>query len=174
MKESIRNKLASLVERLAELDRQLTDPTVVDNMDNYRKITKENADIGPVVTLYNDYQQTEKDIDEAQAMIADAEMREFAEDEVRAGKAKLESLEIDLQRLLLPKDPNDEKNTFLEIRGGTGGDEAALFAGDLFRMYSRYAESQGWRVEILESSPSSVGGLKEVIAAAPGDGSPRK
>ena len=170
MKDSIRNKLASLVERVAELDRQLEDPLVVSNMDNYRKITKEHADISPVVALYNHYLQTESDIATAQEMASDPEMRDFAEEEARAGKGKLESLELDLQKLLLPKDPNDEKNTFLEIRGGTGGDESALFAGDLFRMYTRFAERNRWQVEIISESPGEVGGYKEVIARIVGTG----
>ena len=170
MKDSIKNKLASLVERLAELDRQLEDPAVVNNMDNYRKITRESADIGPVVALYNEYQSIVKDIVAAEEMAADPEMRAFGEDEIRAGKAKLEALEVDLQKLLLPKDPNDEKNTFLEIRGGTGGDESALFAGDLFRMYTRFAERNRWQVEIISESPGEVGGYKEVIARIVGNG----
>ena len=170
MKASIKNKLASLVERLAELDRQLEDPAVVNDMDNYRKITRESAEIGPVVALYNEYQGIEKDIVAAEEMATDPEMRAFGEDEIRAGKAKLDGLEVDLQKLLLPKDPNDEKNTFLEIRGGTGGDESALFAGDLFRMYTRFAERNRWQVEIISESPGEVGGYKEVIARIVGTG----
>ena len=170
MKDSIKNKLASLVERLAELDRQLEDPAVVNNMDNYRKITKESAEIAPVVALYNEYRGIEKDIVAAEEMATDPEMRAFGEDEIRAGKAKLDGLEADLQKLLLPKDPNDEKNTFLEIRGGTGGDESALFAGDLFRMYTRFAERNRWQVEIISESPGEVGGYKEVIARIVGNG----
>ena len=170
MKDSIRNKLASLIERLAELDRQLEDPLVVSNMDNYRKITKESAEISPVVALYNEYQGIEKDIVAAEEIATDPEMRTFGEDEIRAGKAKLDSLESDLQKLLLPKDPNDEKNTFLEIRGGTGGDESALFAGDLFRMYTRFAERNRWQVEIISESPGEVGGYKEIIARIVGTG----
>ena len=170
MKTSIKNKLASLVERLAELDRQLEDPAVVNNMDNYRKITKESAEIAPVVSLYNEYRGIEKDIVAAEEMATDPEMRAFGEDEIRAGKAKLDALEVDLQKLLLPKDPNDEKNTFLEIRGGTGGDESALFAGDLFRMYTRFAERNRWQVEIISESPGEVGGYKEVIARIVGNG----
>ena len=170
MKESIKNKLASLVEHLAELDRQLEDPAVVNNMDNYRKITKESAEISPVVALYNEYQGIEKDISAAEEMTTDPEMRAFAEDEIRGGKAKLDALEVDLQKLLLPKDPNDDKNTFLEIRGGTGGDESALFAGDLFRMYTRFAERNRWQVEIISESPGEVGGYKEVIARIVGTG----
>ena len=170
MNESIKNKLASLVERLAELERQLEDPAVVNNMDNYRKITRESAEIGPVVALYNEYRRIEHDIAAALDMAADPEMREFAEDEVRAGRGKLDALETDLQKLLLPKDPNDEKNTFLEIRGGTGGDESALFAGDLFRMYTRFAERNRWQVEIISESPGEVGGYKEIIARIVGTG----
>ena len=170
MKDSIKNKLASLVERLAELDRQLEDPAVVNNMDNYRKITKESAEIAPVVALYNEYRGIEKDIVAAEEMATDPEMRAFGEDEIRAGKAKLDGLEVDLQKLLLPKDPNDEKNTFLEIRGGTGGDESALFAGDLFRMYTRFAERNRWQVEIISESPGEVGGYKEIIARIVGNG----
>ena len=170
MKDSIKNKLASLVERLAELDRQLEDPAVVNNMDNYRKITKESAEIAPVVALYNEYRGIEKDIVAAEEMATDPEMRAFGEDEIRAGKAKLDGLEVNLQKLLLPKDPNDERNTFLEIRGGTGGDESALFAGDLFRMYTRFAERNRWQVEIISESPGEVGGYKEVIARIVGNG----
>jgi len=170
MKPSIAKKLTSLVERLDELDRLLTDPTVVDNMDSYRKITREHADLAPVVSLFNRYQKAEADIAAAQEMAADPEMREFAEEETKAGRAILESLEIDLQKQLLPKDPNDDKNIILEIRGGTGGDESALFAGDLFRMYTRYAERQRWQVEIISESLGEVGGYKEVIARIVGQG----
>jgi len=170
MKASIANKLTSLSERLVELDRLLADPAVVNDMDSYRKITREHSDISPVVTLYADYRKGEADIAAAQDMVSDPEMRAFAEDEIRAGKARLEALEVDLQKLLLPKDPNDDKNIFLEIRGGTGGDESALFAGDLFRMYTRYAERNRWQVEIVSESPGEVGGYKEVIARIVGQG----
>ncbi|MBI3715315.1 MAG: peptide chain release factor 1 [Betaproteobacteria bacterium] len=170
MKPSIANKLTSLSERLVELDRLLADPAVVNDMDSYRKITREHSDISPVVALYADYRKGEDDIAAAQEMVSDPEMRAFAEDEIRAGKAKLEALEVDLQKLLLPKDPNDDKNIFLEIRGGTGGDESALFAGDLFRMYTRYAERNRWQVEIVSESPGEVGGYKEVIARIVGQG----
>jgi peptide chain release factor 1 len=174
MKPSISKKLSSLVERLEELDRLLADPGVVNNMDSYRKITREHADLSPVVALFNEYRKTEGDIVAAQEMAADPEMRaqlgDYADEEVKAGKAKLDALEIDLQRLLLPKDPNDEKNIIIEIRGGTGGDESALFAGDLFRMYTRYAERQRWQVEIISESPGEVGGYKEVIARIVGQG----
>jgi len=170
MKPSINQKLSSLVDRLAEVDRLLADPSVVDDMDNYRKITREHAELSPVVTLFNEYQKTEADISAAQEMAGDPEMREFADEEIKAGKARLEALEIDLQKQLLPKDPNDDKNIFLEIRGGTGGDESALFAGDLFRMYTRYAERLRWQVEIVSESQGEVGGYKEVIARIVGQG----
>ncbi len=170
MKDSIFNKLRSLSERLVELDRLLADPAVVNDMDGYRKITKEHAEIAPVVALFGDYQKSEADIAAAQEMAADPEMRAFAEEEVKAGKARLEAFEVDLQKLLLPKDPNDDKNIFLEIRGGTGGDESALFAGDLFRMYTRYAERNRWQVEIVSESAGEVGGYKEVIARVVGQG----
>jgi peptide chain release factor 1 len=170
MKSSINQKLSSLVDRLAEVDRLLADPSVVDDMDNYRKITREHAELSPVVALFNDYQKTEADIAAAQEMASDPEMREFADEEIKAGKAKLEALEVDLQKQLLPKDPNDDKNIFLEIRGGTGGDESALFAGDLFRMYTRYAERLRWQVEIVSESQGEVGGYKEVIARIVGQG----
>jgi len=170
MKPSIEKKLVSLVERLVELDRFLADPNVVNDMDSYRKITREHAELSPVVALFKDYRKSEADIAAAHEMAADPEMREFAEEEIKAGKARLESLEVDLQRQLLPKDPNDDKNIFIEIRGGTGGDESALFAGDLFRMYTRFAERNRWQVEIVSESPGEVGGYKEVIARIVGQG----
>ena len=170
MKPSIEKKLASLAERLVELDRFLADPNVVNDMDSYRKITREHAELTPVVALFKDYQMAEADIAAAMEMATDPDMREFADAEVKAGKAKLESLEADLQKQLLPKDPNDDKNIFIEVRGGTGGDESALFAGDLFRMYTRYAERNRWQVEIISESQGEVGGYKEVIARIVGQG----
>ena len=170
MKPSIEKKLASLAERLVELDRFLADPNVVNDMDSYRKITREHSDLSPVVALFHEYQKSEADIAAAQEMAADPEMRDFAEEEIKAGKARLEALEADLQRQLLPKDPNDDRNIFIEIRGGTGGDESALFAGDLFRMYTRYAERNRWQVEIISESQGEVGGYKEVIARIVGQG----
>ncbi len=170
MKPSIEKKLASLAERLVELDRFLADPNVVNDMDSYRKITREHSELTPVVELFKEYQMTEADIAAAQEMAADPEMRDFADTEIKAGKAKLDAFEIDLQKLLLPKDPNDDKNIFVEVRGGTGGDESALFAGNLFRMYTRYAERQRWQVEIISESQGEVGGYKEVIARIVGQG----
>jgi peptide chain release factor 1 len=170
MKPSVAAKLASLDERLVELDRLLADPNVVANMDNYRKLTREHADLTPVVALYNDYRKAENDIAAAKDMVTDPEMRDFANEEIKAAQSRIDGLEIDLQKALLPKDPNDDKNIFLEIRAGTGGDESALFAGDLFRMYTRYAERQRWQVEIVSESPGEVGGYKEVIARIVGQG----
>jgi peptide chain release factor 1 len=143
---------------------------VVNDMDSYRKITREHSDISPVVALYADYRKGEDDIAAAQEMVSDPEMRAFAEDEIRAARARLVALEADLQRMLLPRDPNDDRNTFLEIRAGTGGDESALFAGDLIRMYSRYAERHGWRLEVVSQSQGEQGGFKEIIAKINGQG----
>jgi peptide chain release factor 1 len=170
MKPSIASKLASLSDRLVEIDHLLADPTVVNDMDTYRKISREHAELGPVVALYNDYKKSEADVAAANEMGADPDMREFAEEEVKAGRARLEQIEIELQKALLPKDPNDDKNIFLEIRAGTGGDESALFAGDLFRMYTRYAERNRWQVEVISASQGEVGGYKEIIARIIGQG----
>jgi len=170
MKPSMIRKLATLSERLDEINRLMSSEGVTDNMDNYRKLTQEHAEITPIVEQFHVFQQSESDIAEAQKMLSDPEMKEFAQEEIEAGKATLEEVEANLQKLLLPKDPNDDRNIFLEIRAGTGGDESALFAGDLFRMYSRYAERQGWRVEVVSASESEVGGYKEIIAKIIGYG----
>ena len=170
MNEGITTKLIQLSSRLEELDGLLSSEDVTSDLNNYRKLTREHAEIVPVVELYRAYQLGEYDIQAAQEMITDAEMREFAEDEIRGEKEKLIQIELELQKLLLPKDPNDEHNLFLEIRAGTGGDESALFAGDLFRMYTRFAEREHWQVEIISQSLSEVGGYKEIIAQISGDG----
>ncbi|HEY3327189.1 MAG TPA: peptide chain release factor 1 [Novimethylophilus sp.] len=170
MKPSMQKKLATLSERLEELNRLLSSENATADMDNYRKISREHADITPVVEHYRGFLKIESDIADAQAMLADPEMKAFAEEELAAGKIRLEQAETELQKLLLPKDPNDERNIFLEIRAGTGGDESALFAGDLFRMYSRYAERQRWKVEVVSASESELGGYKEIIARIEGQG----
>jgi peptide chain release factor 1 len=139
-------------------------------MDHYRKITKEHSNITPIVDEYHAYKKNEDNLNEAQSMLSDPEMKEFAQEEIEQCKLKLVTIEDNLQKLLLPKDPSDEKNIFLEIRAGTGGDESALFAGDLFRMYSRYTERQGWKMEIVSSSESEVGGYKEIIMKIIGQG----
>ena len=170
MKPSIQAKLDNLSDRLVELNLLLSSENATANMDSYRKLTREHAEITPVVELYHAFRQAEQDVAAAQDMRSDPEMRDFAEEEIAAGKERIAQIELDLQKLLLPKDPNDERNIFLEIRAGTGGDESALFAGDLFRMYSRYAERQRWQVEIISESPSELGGYKEIIAKINGQG----
>jgi peptide chain release factor 1 len=170
MKPTIQKKLAGLSHRLEELNLLLSSPDVTSNMDNYRKLSREHAELGPIVEHYLAYKQVESDIAEAQEMAADPDMRDFAEEEIKAGKEKLEAAALELQKLLLPKDPNDERGIFLEIRAGTGGDESALFAGDLFRMYSRYAERQRWKVEVVSANESELGGYREIIARIEGYG----
>src|SRR5438105_22674 len=170
MKSSLAHKLGQLARRLDELNHLLTAPDVTADLDNYRKLTREHAEISPVVALYQDYEKSEADLAAAQELAGDPAMREFAEEETRAARARMEALEGEVQKALLPRDPNDERNIFLEIRAGTGGDESALFAADLFRMYTRYAERQGWQAEIISESPSELGGYKEVIAKIVGQG----
>lgn len=170
MKPSMIKKLATLSERLEELNGLMSSEGITDDMDNYRKITLEHAEITPIVEQYHIHAQAEKDLAEAHEMLSDPDMKEFAQEEIKAAKATIEEVEATLQRLLLPKDPNDDKNIILEIRAGTGGDESGLFAGDLFRMYSRYAERQRWRVEVLSANEGDVGGYKEIIAKIEGQG----
>ncbi|WP_341675848.1 peptide chain release factor 1 [Niveibacterium sp. SC-1] len=170
MKSSIREKLEQLAHRLVELDGLLAAEDVVRDMDRYRRLNREHADISPVVALWRDYLLAEADERAALELAGDPEMREFAQEEIAAARATAARLEGELQVALLPKDPNDERNLFLEIRAGTGGEEAALFAGDLLRMYTRYAERQGWRVELVSLSESDLGGYKEVIARLVGSG----
>ncbi len=163
-------KLGQLGTRLVELDALLSSEGATRDMEAYRRLTREHADIAPVVELYRHHQARENDIAAAQDMLVDAEMKAFAEDEIRSARADLVTLERDLERALLPKDSNDEKNIFLEIRAGTGGDESALFAGSLFRMYTRFAERNRWQVELVSESPSDLGGYKEVIVRLVGSG----
>ena len=170
MKQSIRDKLEHLDRRLEELDRMLAAEDAAHDMNVFRDLARERAEIEPVVALYLSYRQAEADCTTAREMLADAEMRELGELELEAGEARIDALEDELQRALLPRDPNDGRNLFLEIRAGTGGDEAALFAGDLLRMYARYAEQHGWRVELVSASASDLGGYKEVIARVSGSG----
>jgi len=163
MKPSLADKLARADERLEELDALLSQPEIAGDMDRYRKLTREHADLTPVVALYRKYKQLEADQQSARGMLEDPDMRELAEAELADCATKIERLETELQTALLPKDPNDERNIFLEIRAGTGGDESALFAGNLLRMYTRYAERCGWKVDIVSENPGEVGGYKEVI-----------
>jgi peptide chain release factor 1 len=170
MKPSIASKLLQLSNRLEELNQLLSDENVTSNMDNYRKLTREHAELTPVVEQFHAYQQAEADIKTAESMLADPDMKEFAEAEIQDGQNRLVLIENELQKQLLPRDPNDDRNIFLEIRAGTGGDESALFSGDLFRMYSRYAERQGWKVEVVSSNEGEMGGYKEIIAKIIGQG----
>jgi peptide chain release factor 1 len=170
MKPSMLAKLDQLANRLVELDELLMSEGATANMDNYRKMTREHAEIGPLVALYADFGRAQDDLSEAQEMLADPEMKDFAQDEIEAAKARMAQLERDLQTMLLPKDVNDERNIFLEIRAGTGGDESALFAGDLLRMYTRFAERNRWQVEMVSESASDLGGYREVIVRLVGNG----
>ena len=165
-------KLRALVAKRDELARQLADPAVMSDMSAYRAATKLYSELGPVVATYETYRKAVDDHRGAKELLAaadDAEMKAMAQDEVKSLDARLADLEAELKVLLLPSDPNDAKNVILEIRAGTGGDEATLFAAEMFRMYTRYAEAQGWKVETSDLSESTVGGIKEVIAIIEGD-----
>jgi peptide chain release factor 1 len=170
MKSSMRSRLAQLSRRLVDVDALLSEPDIAGDMDRYRKLSRERSELDPVVEAFVAYENTERELGEAEAMLDDPDMKGLAEDEIKAGRAKLEALGAALQLLLLPRDPDDGRSLFLEIRAGTGGDESALFSGDLLRMYSRYAENCGWRVELMSESASELGGYKEVIVRIDGDG----
>jgi peptide chain release factor 1 len=164
-------KLQQIEARYEEMTRELSSPEVHDDSARYQKVAKAHSELGEIVAKYREWNELARGIEEAKQMLAeadDAEMKQMAHDEMHALEARREAVEKEVKVLLIPKDPNDEKNVIVEIRAGTGGDEAALFAAELFRMYSRYAESQGWRVEVLESSPSTKGGMKEIVAAIQG------
>jgi len=171
MKASLLNKLDALQDRFEELTALLGDAEVIANQNHFRAYSKEYAEVEPVVSAYQQLRKVQGDLEGAQALLKDSDpdMREMAEEEVAEAKQQLIELEANLQRMLLPKDPSDGRNVFLEIRAGTGGDEAAIFSGDLFRMYSRYAERRGWRVEVLSANEGEHGGYKEVIARVEGD-----
>ncbi|WP_293766093.1 peptide chain release factor 1 [uncultured Aquitalea sp.] len=170
MKPSIATKLSQLADRLEEVTHLLASEAATADMDQFRKLTREHAELTPVVETFTAYRQCEADIATAEEMLSDPDMKEFAQLEINAGRERLDALDTELQKLLLPKDPNDEKNIFLEVRAGTGGDEAALFAADLLRMYTRYAERNRWQVEIVSASESDLGGYKEVIVRLVGQG----
>ena len=172
MKPSLLNKLNSMTERMEELGALLADPKVIGDQNRFRAYSQEYAEIDPVVECFRRYRASREALLAAEEMQRDADpsIREMAEEEARHAEAESKRLEIELQALLVPRDPADASNIFLEIRAGTGGDEAALFAGDLFRMYSRYAEARGWQVEVISSSPSELGGYKEIIARIIGRG----
>ncbi|MBN3792955.1 peptide chain release factor 1 [Burkholderia sp. Ac-20353] len=170
MKTSMQRKLDQLSTRLAELNDLLSRENVTADLDQYRKLTREHAELDPVVGQYALWRQSLSDEAAAQELLADASMRDFAEDEIRSARDSMTRLETELQKMLLPKDPNDDRNIFVEIRAGTGGDESALFAGDLLRMYLRFAERQRWQVEMMSESASDLGGYKEVIVRIAGQG----
>jgi len=168
MKSSIAARLGQLRLRVDELNALLASADVTSDIDNYRKLSREHAEISPVVDLYKAYQTAEDDLHTAEEMMQDPDSREFAEGEIRETRERLTALEAELQKQLLPKDPNDERNIFLEIRAGTGGEESALFSADLFRMYSRFAERNRWHVEVISQSASDLGGYREIIAKITG------
>jgi peptide chain release factor 1 len=172
MKDSIRTKLENLSDRLEELNALLADSGIISNQEQFRNLSKEYAELKPVVECFHKYQQNLATIATTRDMLhdEDAELRTLAEEELKQAQAEEERLEQELEFLLLPQDPDDNSNTFLEIRAGTGGDEAALFAGDLVRMYTRYAEQQSWQIELLSQSPGEHGGYKEIIMRISGQG----
>ncbi|MEY2801419.1 MAG: putative peptide chain release factor 1 [Pseudomonadota bacterium] len=170
MKPFLRQQLERYPVRLKELDFFLQQPEVAQDMDRLRALTREHAQVSEVASLYARYRQREADLASAREMAGDPEMADLAREEVTTLEGELPALEDELQQLLLPRDPDDVRNVFLEIRAGTGGDESALFAGDLLRMYTRYAERQGWRYELVSESEGEVGGYKEVVVRVVGDG----
>ncbi|TDO12509.1 MULTISPECIES: peptide chain release factor 1 [Halomonas] len=172
MKATLRQRLDAFVERFEELSALLAEPEVISDQTRFRDYSREYAELEPLVEAWREYRAVEADIASAEQLLgdADAEMRELAELERDAGRDRLEALETRLKQLLVPRDPDDRRNVFLEIRAGTGGDEAALFAGDLFRMYARYAEQHGWKVEVVSASHGEQGGYKEIISRIKGEG----
>jgi peptide chain release factor 1 len=172
MKESIRHKLESVRDRFEELAGLLADPEVIGDQNQFRELSKEYSRVEPVVKLFSDYESVDRDIAAAEEMAADKddEVRQMGEEELATLQERHDTLELQLQKALIPPDPHDESNVYLEIRAGTGGDEAAIFAGDLFRMYSKYAESMGWSVEIMSAREGEHGGYKEIISRITGSG----
>jgi peptide chain release factor 1 len=172
MNSAIEAKLDHLVQRGDELNALLSEPEVINDQKRFRALAQEHAEVTPVIEKYDQYRQARENLESVEAMLrdSDSEMRDMAQEELPQAQETVEQLEQELQTLLLPRDPNDNHNVFLEIRAGTGGDEASLFAADLFRMYSAYAEKRGWKVEVLSSHPSDVGGFKEIISRVIGQG----
>ena len=170
MKSSLLTKLEMLTDRHGEVSALLSDSQTIADQNKFRELSREYSELEPVVTCYAQYSQVEADIEEARQMLndADSDVRDMARDELESGGESLEAMESQIQTLLLPRDPNDSHNVFLEIRAGTGGDEAAIFSGDLFRMYSRYAENQGWKMEVLSERSGDHGGYKEIITRVEG------
>ena len=170
MKPALRTKLEGLAKRLEELNGLLSLENATKDMAEFKRLSREHAEVSKVAGLFAAFQKAEKDASEAREMASDPGLKGLADEELKSAQATMERLDADLQSALVPRDPNDDKNLFLEIRAGTGGDESALFAGDLFRMYMRYAERQGWQVELISESVSELGGYKEVIARVAGQG----
>lgn len=168
--ENMRSKLHALTLRIEEIDRMLAAPELSSDIQKYTALSKERTDIEPVVNLYKAYKTAEEDLLTAEELLSDPDMKEFAQEEISSAKERIEEIEHDLMIALIPKDPNDDRNIFLEVRAGTGGDESAIFAGDLLRMYLRYAEENGWKYEIVSSNPSELGGYREVIVRIIGKG----
>ncbi|VUZ23561.1 Peptide chain release factor RF1 [uncultured Comamonas sp.] len=169
MQDFLRHQLERYTQRLEELDFLLSREDIMGDMQQYRRISREHAEVTQIAGRYARYRQCEADQATAQELLADPDMADMAQEEIASAAQELEQLEGELQRLLLPKDPDDERNAFMEIRAGTGGDESALFAGDLTRMYTRYAANQGWRVEIMSANESEIGGYKEVVLRIEGE-----
>ena len=169
MKPFLRQQLERYALRLAELDFLLSRQDIMADMKQFMALSREHADVSQVAGRFARHQQREADLAAAQEMLADPEMAEMAQEEIASAQAELQKLEEELQRMLLPKDPDDARPAFVEIRAGTGGDESALFAGDLLRMYTRYAERRGWKTELISESPSELGGYKEVVLRVDGD-----
>ncbi|HLX28489.1 MAG TPA: peptide chain release factor 1 [Casimicrobiaceae bacterium] len=170
MKPSLRTRLDQLSARLAEIDALLASEDATRDLERFRNLSRERAEIDPIVGRFSQFARAEADLATAIELSHDPQMRDYAQEERDTAQARLASLEGELSAMLLPKDPNDERNVFIEIRAGTGGDESALFAADLFRMYARYAERQGFRVEIVSESPSDLGGYREIVARIVGEG----
>ena len=170
MTPTLRRKLLALAERREELERLLAEPSVVADNERFRNFSREFSQLEPVATALAAEARAKADLASAEAMRSDPELRELAEEEIASAQARLQALDEELALLLVPRDPRDEGNLFLEVRAGTGGDEAAIFAGDLFRMYARYAERQGWKVEVESDNPGEHGGYKEVVARVVGRG----
>ena len=170
MKPSMRSRLEHLSNRLEEIDGLLAQPETGQDMKQFRQLSRERAELEPVVVAFHEFTRSEDNLEQARQLMSDPDMKEMAAEEVAQCRHAIEKLEADLQILLLPKDPDDSRSVFLEIRAGTGGDESALFSGDLLRMYSRFAERQGWRVELMSESPAELGGYKEVIVRIEGEG----
>lgn len=167
------DKLVGLEKKYDEIGEKLADPNVISNQKEFQSLMKSHRSMEEIVQTFRRYKVVDKELSDAKEMIAsetDPEMKEMVEDEIKELKEAKENLEESLKVLLLPKDPNDEKNVIVEIRGGAGGDEAALFAGDLFRMYSRYGETQGWKIDILDSHENDIGGYKEIVFSIEGTG----